>query len=112
MSRLRARSHIAHDADYLLQRCCRRAHAEDSLDLEPHFVDGEVAVARDDDEPVDVALQERLVPVRVAVELLRVAEVRHRVHLLPELERVDRAVRRVGGAQGGVVDSELSAQIK
>ncbi len=86
MSRLRARTYVAHDADNLLQRRRRRAHAEYRFDLEPLLVDGEVAVARDNDEPVDVTLQERLVPVRIAIVLLLVAEVRHCVLLLSELE--------------------------
>ena len=109
MSRLRAGAYVAHDANDLLQRRRRRAHAVCRLDLEPLLVHGEVAVARDNDEPVDVTLQERFVPVRIAIELLHVAEVRHRVFLLSELERVDRAIL-ASGAQSAVVDSELFSE--
>ena len=109
MSRLSAWAHVAHDADELLQRRRRRAHAEYCLDLEPNLVGGEVAVTRDNNESVDVTLQERLVPVWVAVELLCVAEVCHCLYFLAELERVDSTSRWVRRAQGAVVDSELSA---
>ncbi len=112
MPRLCAWTHIAHDADNLLQRRRRRAHAEYCLNLEPNLVGGEVAVAGDNDKSMDVTLQECLVPVWVTVELLRVAEVCHCVHFLPKLERVYYAGRWVHRAQGAVVDSELSPQIK
>ncbi len=55
------------------QRRNRRVHAEYCFNLELYRAGGKLAVARDNYESMDVALQERLVPVWVAVELLRVA---------------------------------------
>ncbi len=73
MSRLSAWAHVAHDSDDLRQRRNRRVHAEYCFNLELYRAGGKLAVARDNYESMDVALQERLVPVWVAVELLRVA---------------------------------------
>jgi len=70
-----------------LEGCQRGMSFENQLDFDLLLLCGEMAVASNNENPVDV-LEERFFPIREAVAILRVSQVCDGVHLLSECEHI------------------------